>query len=173
MPTPMMLPSSKLRIRSKSAENTPLLLFPLRNPRSPKTRKRLWHRRFEVFCFIPAKGVGWDNCREGSNPSFSAKTLENTQFSGVFPFSRSLKTLSLSIALYVSITYAITYIFPDTNFTLLPSPGSRVERRFSFPCTSPGWPSPQPLRRSAFCADSHRQRACWPAVRRWSPGIFR
>ena len=21
----------------------------------------------------PAKGVGWDNCREGSNPSFSAK----------------------------------------------------------------------------------------------------
>ena len=21
----------------------------------------------------PAKGVGWDNCREGSNPSFSAR----------------------------------------------------------------------------------------------------
>ena len=33
----------------------------------------------------PAKGVGWDNCREGSNPSFSAKSPEmpiNTAFPG-------------------------------------------------------------------------------------------
>jgi len=36
----------------------------------------------------PAKGVGWDNCREGSNPSFSAKTLENTTFSRVFCYNR-------------------------------------------------------------------------------------
>ena len=27
----------------------------------------------------PAKGVGWGDWREGSNPSFSAKTVENGQ----------------------------------------------------------------------------------------------
>ena len=26
----------------------------------------------------PAKGVGWDNCREGSNPSFSAMNTDNS-----------------------------------------------------------------------------------------------
>ena len=28
----------------------------------------------------PAKGVGWDNCREGSNPSFSAKQSQISAF---------------------------------------------------------------------------------------------
>ena len=33
----------------------------------------------------PAKGVGWVNWREGSNPSFSAmKSPENDEFSGLF-----------------------------------------------------------------------------------------
>ena len=32
----------------------------------------------------PAKGVGWDNCREGSNPSFSAKASEDIVFSDAF-----------------------------------------------------------------------------------------
>jgi hypothetical protein len=38
---------------------------------------------YRSFSFS-AKGVGWDNCREGSNPSFSAKTLENMAYSRVF-----------------------------------------------------------------------------------------
>ena len=35
----------------------------------------------------PAKGVGWDNCREGSNPSFSATIrLKTIVFRRILPF---------------------------------------------------------------------------------------
>ncbi len=41
----------------------------------------------------PAKGVGWDNCREGSNPSFSAKS-SHLQDVGFF-FSTRLRSWSI------------------------------------------------------------------------------
>ena len=48
------------------------------------------------FC-SSAKGVGWDNCREGSNPSFSAKSLENIEFSGLFSFCVQLSKVAKNV----------------------------------------------------------------------------
>ena len=77
----------------------------------------------------PAKGVGWDNCREGSNPSFSAKTPENTAFSGVF---HALAHLENYIALFRAPWVYYLHYYLHINFktkhknTLLPRLGSRV-----------------------------------------------
>ena len=58
----------------------------------------------------PAKGVVLDNGSESSNLSFSAKTLENIRFSGVFLFAIMWQKVALRGAELMSTTDTTTDI---------------------------------------------------------------